>query len=105
MAHHLDTPLARQNGRLYIADTGNKRIVRMDDLSGKGWTTFGNIGTEKRLHGPVGIAVDEAGRIYIADSPDRIVRIDDMTGKGWITFGVRGVGVGQFTSPTGIFIR
>ena len=28
-------------GRIYVADWGNGRIVRLDDMGGAGWTTFG----------------------------------------------------------------
>lgn len=27
--------------RIYILDTGNGRVVRLDDMTGRGWTTFG----------------------------------------------------------------
>ena len=33
--------------RIYIADMGNSRIVRVDDMTGKNWTTFGSAGAEK----------------------------------------------------------
>jgi streptogramin lyase len=32
-------------GRIFIVDGGNGRIVRMDDMTGAGWTTFGTLGT------------------------------------------------------------
>jgi streptogramin lyase len=32
------------NGQIYIADSGNDRIVRIDDMTGKNWTTFGTNG-------------------------------------------------------------
>lgn len=35
-----------QAGHIYIADTGNGRIVRIDDMNGAGWTTFGTPGSE-----------------------------------------------------------
>ena len=34
------------SGRIYIADTGNGRIVRIDDMNGNGWATFGNRGKQ-----------------------------------------------------------
>lgn len=34
------------SGRIYIADTGNGRVVRIDDMNGNGWTTFGNRGKQ-----------------------------------------------------------
>jgi hypothetical protein len=34
------------SGRIYIADTGNGRIVRIDDMNGNGCATFGNRGKQ-----------------------------------------------------------
>lgn len=31
-------------GRIYVADSWNGRIVRMDDITGAGWTVFGSRG-------------------------------------------------------------
>ncbi len=31
-------------GRIYVADLGNARIVRVDDIDGNGWTTYGTPG-------------------------------------------------------------
>jgi hypothetical protein len=77
-------------GSIYVADTGNKRIVRMDDLTGSGWTTLTQspvIGSYIFFFGsPVGVAVDNAGRIYVADSSGAtasVIRIDDMSGANW----------------------
>jgi len=77
-------------GSIYVADIGNKRIVRMDDLTGSGWATL----TQSPVTGsyifsfasPVGVAVDTAGRIYVADASTptaSVVRIDDMSGANW----------------------
>jgi sugar lactone lactonase YvrE len=32
-------------GRILVADTGNARIVRMEDMTGAGWTTLGSFGS------------------------------------------------------------
>jgi len=32
------------DGHIYIADSGNDRIVRIDDMAGKGWIAFGTSG-------------------------------------------------------------
>ena len=32
------------DGKIAVADTGNNRITQMDDITGKGWQTFGSIG-------------------------------------------------------------
>ena len=75
------------DGNLYIADTGNARIRRVDP-SGI-ITTFAGIGenggklgdggpaVEAWLRDPAGVAVDAAGNVYIADTSNyRIRRVD-----------------------------
>jgi streptogramin lyase len=86
------------SGRIYIADTANNRVVRIDDPSGVGWTTYGTGGNGSgQFANPRGVAVDASGRIYVGDSDNcRIVRIDDMSGSGWTTYGTWGSGTGQF---------
>jgi len=86
-------------GRIYIADTYNCRIVRVDDMKGTNWTTYGGTcgSGQGQFYDPQGIAVDSAGRIYIMDTGNaRFVRIDDMNGANWISYGTVGSGVGQF---------
>ena len=77
-------------GSIYVADTGNKRIVRMDDLTGNGWTTLTQSpvigGSIFSFASPVGVAVDTAGKIYVADASiptASVIRIDDMSGANW----------------------
>ena len=74
--------------RIYLTDSGNARIIRMDDMQGNGWITLGTRGKGKSQFGrPSGIFVTEQGQIYIADQDVRwIVRFDDMSGKGWTVF-------------------
>jgi sugar lactone lactonase YvrE len=44
--------------RIYIADSGNNRIVRIDDMTGANWTAFGTLGAGvDNFNIPVGIAV------------------------------------------------
>ncbi len=91
-------------GRIYVADQGNSRVVRMDDMTGKNWIALGRDGAGRRqFSDPFRITVDSAGRIYVADkNNDRIVRFDDMAGTRWVAFGKRGKGRGQLFGPTGI---
>lgn len=94
-------------GRIYVADTGNSRIVRMNDMTGTGWTELGTVGSVvKEFSMPSGIFVDMAGRIYVTDSGNnRIVRMDDLSGAGWVTLGHRGSGTNEFDIPWTIFVR
>ena len=63
------------SGRIYFSDVTNSRIVRVDNITGAGWVTFGSRGTGRNQFDlPAGISVDATGRIYIADaSNSRIV--------------------------------
>lgn len=94
------------DGRIYVADSFNHRIVRMDDMSGTNWTSYGTNGLEAgQFQYPIGIAVDADDRILVVDySNGRIVRIDDMAGSGWTSFGRTGGGEGEFRFPTAIAV-
>jgi streptogramin lyase len=95
-----------RTGRIYVADSGNNRITRMDDMTGAGWMTLGSegAGVNQFTH-PSGIFVDKASRIYVADSGNnRIVRVNDMLGAGWATLGGPGRGTNQFSEIQGICV-
>ena len=72
------------SGNLYIADTSNNRIRKVDS-SGNistvagGGSSLGDGGaaTAARLNGPQGVALDGSGNLYIADqNNDRIRKVD-----------------------------
>ena len=78
-------------GNLYIADTHNQRIRRVEADTGvittvAGTGTFGYAGddgpaTSAQLNLPAGLAVDAAGNVYIADTHNqRVRRVDVDTG-------------------------
>src|SRR5436309_7094640 len=91
-------------GAMRVTDPGSMRLVRVNDMTGAGWTTFGGLGSGiNEFSYPASISVNAAGQIFVADAAnDRLVRINDMTGAGWTTFGSNGSGVNQFGTPIDI---
>jgi sugar lactone lactonase YvrE len=77
-----------QVGNLYIADTDNNCVRRMD-LSGNistvagttspGYAGDGGLASQATLSAPVGIAVDRGGNLYIADSGNDAIREVDIS--------------------------
>ncbi|AMV37798.1 Serine/threonine-protein kinase PknD [Planctomyces sp. SH-PL62] len=78
-------------GNLYLSDTGNHRIRRVDAATGvittvagdggKGFSGDGGPATSARLDEPYGMAIDADGTIYFADRLNRRVRrVDGGTG-------------------------
>ena len=94
-------------GNLYIADTSNHRILRVDSsgtittVAGTGERGFGGDGgpaVQAQLAFPFGVAVDSAGNLFIADTLNsRIRRLDT---KGTITT-VAGTGEESFGGDGG----
>jgi hypothetical protein len=75
-------------GNLYIADTGNNRIRKVNTAGTITTVAGGGPGcvepcpaTQQALSGPRGVAVDATGNIYIADTENhRIRRVDAASG-------------------------
>ena len=75
------------HGNLYIADTENHRVRRIDaesgiivTIAGSGEEGYGGDegpATEAKLNWPTGVAVDDSGNVYIADrNNERVRRVD-----------------------------
>ncbi|RRR69612.1 MAG: TIGR03663 family protein [Candidatus Viridilinea halotolerans] len=109
-------------GNLYVADTWNARIVKYD-ASGRVVTTWGrgeqdlldgrratitegdplrNEANPLGFFGPRGVAVDNAGRVYIADTGNKRIVVTDDKGTFLYQIGATGSAPGQFNEPTGL---
>ena len=73
-----------KQGNIYIADTGNARIGKISSsgtistVAGNGMVSYsgdGGSATAAQLNGPLGVAADNSGNLYIADSQNGVVRI------------------------------
>jgi DNA-binding beta-propeller fold protein YncE len=68
-------------GSVYVADTGNKKIVRFDP-QGRRVFEWGGAGIGPgQLVEPVGLAADAAGNIYVADTGNHRIQVFDADGK------------------------
>ena len=102
------------SGNLYIADSGNYRIRKVDADTGNistvagngnfGFSGDGGLATEARLSIPRGVTADGSGNLYIADTFNQRIRKVDADGNistvaGNGTFGFSGDG-GSATAAT-----
>ena len=80
-----------QQGHVYVADTGNKR-VRVYDGNGQFLYDIGSAGSGLgQLDEPSGLAIDnDNNRLYVADTWNRRISVFDLTGTPLFTFSVRG---------------
>jgi sugar lactone lactonase YvrE len=117
-AFHTPSGLALDlKGNLYVADTGNHAIRRVTP-EGMVTTLAGNgtpgsedgRGAAARFNGPIGVAVDRHGNVYVSDTyNDRIRRITPQgevsTLAGSLPGHADGAAAGaRFDTPTGIAV-
>lgn len=83
--------------RLYINDSTNHKIIRVDDLNGTGWTDFDYLPFLLDINDSnSSLAIDSLNRIYIASrNGSELIRFNDMTDVNPTTYGTFGTGNGQ----------
>jgi DNA-binding beta-propeller fold protein YncE len=101
---HPDALAIAPGGDVYVADTGNDRVVELSP-TGAVLEVWGSKGTaDGRFHSPVGVAVDGAGNVYVLDSENNRVQEFDSSGRFLAKWGVRGDGVGELSEPAAIAV-
>ncbi len=92
------------DGNLYVADTGNARIVEFD-RRGKFKSQFGHFGDRPgTFTRPKGLAVDRNGYIYVVDAAFENIQIFDRNEQLLLFFGGPGNGPGGINLPAQILI-
>ncbi len=92
------------DGTLYIADTGNNRIVVWVP-DGKTFKTIGTFGDKAdwkdppEFNQPSGILIHPSGQIYVGDTLNHRVVVLDANGMAVTTWGSQGTGNGEFNMP------
>ena len=97
-------------GNLYVADTGNNRIRRISTqgvvstIAGDGTAGYADGPVaQAKFDGPIGVAVDEAGDILVADSYNDRVRLIAPNGQVTTLAGSKGPGYADGVAATALF--
>lgn len=102
-------------GNNYVADTTNMggdyinsyihNRVQKFDSGGKFIAQWGSYGSsDGQFQNPIGVAVDSAGNVYVADAGNYRVQKFDSDGKFIAKFGSYGKGDGQFSNLNGVAV-
>ncbi|HWQ13779.1 MAG TPA: SBBP repeat-containing protein, partial [Roseiflexaceae bacterium] len=111
-------------GNIYVADTWNARIVKLDPQGnfltswGTGTEDFGagrratvtdgtragNDANPLGFFGPRGVAVDDKGNVYVADTGNKRIVVTDTEGNFRYQWGSAGSQAGSFNEPIGVAV-
>ncbi|MFO0729131.1 MAG: NHL repeat-containing protein [Myxococcota bacterium] len=88
---------------IYLSQRSPNQIIRVDDLSGNGWTELsGRSGGGDQFQSPWGVFVDAAGLIYVADGT-RIIQTN-IFGDSWGVLTGSADGADSFQGAEGIVV-
>lgn len=101
-------------GSIYVADTWNHRIVKLDPQGkfltawGGFFNTQGNADLNRQhprdFYGPRGLAVGPDGALYVTDTGNKRVLVFDAEGQFLRQWGSAGVGAENLNEPVGIAV-
>lgn len=105
-------------GNIYVADTQNHRIRRIDAIT-KAVTTFAGTGVRgfadspnAQFDEPVGLVMDASGTLFVADSKNHRIRkiaptgeVTTYCGTGVAEFNDGLAGAAEFNTPLGLAIK
>ncbi|HJS18230.1 MAG TPA: hypothetical protein VJ785_05765, partial [Anaerolineales bacterium] len=99
------------DGSVYVTDTWNHRVQKFTE-DGEPVQTWGQYGqplpdvpeSSSSFWGPRGIAVDENGHVYVADTGNKRIVKFDSDGNYLTEFGTAGFDPGQFDEPVGVAV-
>jgi len=102
--------LDKENRLLYVSDVDQDQVLVYDADSLKLKRKIGTGGKNHALTTPgdfarpSGLAVDQDGNLYVADTLNKRIEIFDADGKFVNTFGKAGDGPGYFARPKGVTV-
>jgi tripartite motif-containing protein 71 len=91
-------------GGLFVADSGNGRVVRLGPDPGYPWTEWDGTDRGAPLETPSGIAVGPDGLVYVAEFDAHRVQVFTKAGRSVRRFGSLGTGPGQLVGPMGVAV-
>lgn len=100
------TAIAAGDGSLWVGDTLNFRLQRLDAESGTFQDLFGRLGDAPgELPRLKGIAVDPAGRLWVSDAYLDQVAVFSAAGTFLMAIGGPGGDPGEFSFPAGVAVH
>ena len=100
----------RENRQLYVSDVELDQVLVYDADTLKLKRKIGTTGHKHELTSPgdfakpTGVAVDQEGDLYVADTLNNRIEVFDADGKFISTFGKAGDGPGYFARPKGVAV-
>ncbi len=99
------------DGSVYVTDTWNHRVQKFTE-GGQPIKMWGQYGqplpdvpeSKSSFWGPRGIAVDQNGHVYVADTGNKRIAVFDSEGNYLTDFGSAGFEPGQFDEPVGVAV-